>query len=149
MSSFIMLEETISQLASNLDFYATSCNNDFRLYGTKSACESFLTWLETKYRRGKKCMSSVRMIAAALYKLNVQAVNFRYNEKNRTALKAFNQKVPTSEIQTLKTLNCLLYQSSEGKFPESEIFKRLEIIKTALAYDIVTNLPEYDAASWG
>lgn len=50
---------------------------------------------------------------------------------------------------TLKQLDCLIYQLSEGDIPERPLFKALERIRREIADRILTANPEYAASPWG
>lgn len=51
-------------------------------------------------------------------------------------------------IQMLKSLQCLIYQCSEGKVPERETYKALERVADLIKDRIVSDLPAYQAAKW-
>ena len=69
-----------------------------------------------------------------LIDMNIEALDARYDIKHsgewsdyHSALEeyVFEEHKDTSEAQQLKSLNCLLYQCSEGDVPETDLFKRL------------------------
>lgn len=105
----------------------------------------------------------LQAIADALLKMNIQAVNFRYNERtkfrkpikpahllNVARLDYFRQHPPLTElIGRYKSITCLLYQCSEGKFPKTRLYKQLDHIASEYADMIIHQLPEYGAALWG
>jgi len=48
-----------------------------------------------------------------------------------------------------KALRCLIYQCSEGDVPESKTLVALEEASNVIAHELVSSLPEYEAAPWG
>lgn len=89
------------------------------------------------------------LIGRALFGLNQDAVNYRYDERSEQAPRYVFKRTPASKIQVHKSLSCLLYQCSEGDVPERSAFKELDVLHNDLAHDIVNDLPEYDQAEWG
>ena len=90
-----------------------------------------------------------------LWKLNVKAVNQRYNENNPVEIYqyAFDRNCAggkrKQQVRVFKSLRCFLYQCSEGDVPETPLFQELDRYCSALAADIVAELPEYEDAAWG
>lgn len=60
----------------------------------------------------------------------------------------YDDKLP-QWCRSLKSMECLLYQMSEGKVPETIIYKTLADAIARMRAKIVCSLPEYDAAEWG
>ena len=54
-----------------------------------------------------------------------------------------------SLLQAFKSLQCYLYQCSEGDVPDSEFFKEVDKFQGQLANKIITKLPEYEGMIWG
>ena len=52
-------------------------------------------------------------------------------------------------MQAFKSFQCFLYQCSEGKCPESSLYRKIERVKNHIASQIISNLPEYQKAIWG
>ena len=101
-----------------------------------------------------------------LLEMNENAVNQRYRESssgdkfkfstNMVSLMAIANKntdatrpAHVNNIQAYKSINCFLYQCSEGDVPESELFKEVEHLQAALADKMIKQLPEYDKSAWG
>jgi len=80
--------------------------------------------------------------------MNNKAVDARYNENNPIELYNYSH-TPASKIQVYKSMQCFLYQCTEGDIPKSKLYKELEELIGDLAADIVYNLPEYGKAQWG
>ena len=91
-----------------------------------------------------------------LLKMNIEATEQRYIEpylnqqQKKERLKNFRfSQQPINKIQSLKSLSCFLYQCSEGSIPKRKLYKEMRDKETALAFDIINELPEYDKAEWG
>ena len=107
---------------------------------------------------------SVENVFNILTQMNYSAVNQRYKEhdfdtepfiNNYTRFKRpinYNNgifEIPTSYYQLLKTIDCYLYQCSEGNVPESALYKAVQSIRNTLANWIISNTPAFNAAEWG
>lgn len=89
-------------------------------------------------------------LGAAMMALNYEGVDARYGvgetaEYGGTYAYAWT---PTTQIQALKSLRCWLYQCHEGTVAESQLYALMEQCAHDLAYEIVSNLPEWKAAHW-
>ena len=88
-------------------------------------------------------------LGQALWRMNYRAVNYRYDERKRCPKYEFEKATTgTSYHQLLKSLHCLGYQCSEGKVPNTTLFKNLEALEVWLQYRIATKCPEYEQAKW-
>lgn len=87
-------------------------------------------------------------LGQAMHNLNLDAVNDRYQE-NTTASEFRYARMPhATDIQALKSLQCWLYQCSEGNVPERPLYQAFELASGRLALDIVGRLKEYETAAW-
>jgi hypothetical protein len=83
-----------------------------------------------------------------LYDLNASAVNQRYNEKSPAPI--YKLGYDTVDIfQTLKSLQCLIYQCSEGDAPAQALYEQLRELERAIALKIINEMPQYKKAQWG
>ena len=86
---------------------------------------------------------------------NIKSVNFRYREKTRlwNARKCIlsTKKVSFySDIQNVKHLDCLEYQSCEiENYKKSKAYKLLIQYRDYFSTKIIYDLPAYDLADWG
>jgi hypothetical protein len=80
--------------------------------------------------------------------LNEAAYFYRYGEVKHAPF-VFVSRLPCSDVQAFKLLQCFTYQCSEGNILKRKLFKLLAAIKIALAYKIISELPEYEKAAWG
>lgn len=92
-------------------------------------------------------------LAGAMFQLNVEGVNSRYGtgeaEKFRPLNFKYRIEYAFTVVQILKSLQCWLYQCSEGEVPEKELYKFFdEIVEVYLLKKIVYALPQYDQAEW-
>lgn len=80
--------------------------------------------------------------------LNLKAVNYRYDEKNHLVKNKFKEVEETNIYQILKSLQCFLYQCSEGEMMKDKLFIALQKIEEILISDIISHLDEYKKAKW-
>lgn len=110
--------------------------------------------LHCKYSRLYKDVNKDKGISTvfmALNTLNSLALKVRYNEEPAPGYKYSGIKLSETsrnKIQCLKSLNCLIYQCSEGSVVKTGLYKKLLEVKADLSADIISDLPEYDKAVW-
>lgn len=92
-------------------------------------------------------------IGQRLFQLNSAAVGHRYHDDEVVQDIRYSYRRPaasTTKVQVYKSIQCFLYQCSEGEqFETSAEFLELERRGDALAHSIVNDLPAYNAAKWG
>jgi hypothetical protein len=88
-------------------------------------------------------------IAKVLMKANIVSVNYRYNEKTR--MPSFNNAhydLTCSDMQILKLINCLDYQSCEvSTWNKSKAKKILDELSLTILGKLCNNA-EYDHCQW-
>jgi hypothetical protein len=89
----------------------------------------------------------IKVLGAELFKLNASAVAQRYNEPEEETEFKFEWQ-DCNKFQALKSLQCLIYQCSEGNVPETKLYKILRECESAMKNLIIDDLPEYEAAKW-
>jgi hypothetical protein len=95
-----------------------------------------------------------RRLADDMFSTNCVAVEQRYGvgeaQKFRPLDFQYNPSTcEPSKFQALKSLECWLYQCSEGDVPEtSEIYKLMDSVRDAIARGIVHQTREYEEAGW-
>ena len=110
--------------------------------------------LQCKYSKLFKDISKpgkIKIVFMALSSLNSLALKVRYNEEPGQGFKYCPIKLyeaPRNKIQCLKSLQCLIYQCSEGAVVKTGLYKKLVEVKNDLQDLIIRDLPEYDAAVW-
>ena len=157
MSAFIMNLDTIAALAE----YIHTLNYvgfDFFGYSIPFSLNQALN-LETRTGNEKKIFN-------ALYGLNVKAVNERYSDSEPTTAEMPKDyktiyhpsnwdnensiyKIEAWHYQLLKTLQCFIYQCTEGEAIHTPLYKALEELEKTIVFFIAQNNPLYRAAQWG
>ncbi len=152
MSSFIVDNSTINRIVGMLEWAAKSHSNNYP--NPKYNGELLLV----------QNLEEAEVLGLALYSLNVQAVNIRYpdtvgkpnrmpgsiDESGNHVPYKFIAKFPgNNRIQNLKSLQCLIYQCSEGNVTNEPLYKSLREYEFGLCRAIVQDMPEYDLANWG
>ena len=87
------------------------------------------------------------LLGASMLMMNQDAVNYRYSETDTPPMFEFHWEM-CSDVQTVKSLQCFLYQCAEGDVPERELYKALKEVKHFLMARIIGRMPEYDKADW-
>ena len=136
MCAYIVEDKTINRIVSYL-----SSNHEALSY-MKHVENIDLTFEEDEAKFGQE-----------LFDLNVRAINERYGngtaENFRDLDYHYAIQISCNIINAYKSLECLIYQCSEGSVPGTELYQKLERIKGYLASQIISNLPEYKRAIWG
>jgi len=98
-------------------------------------------------------------VGNALLRMNTRAVNSRYCERTRAPTYEHGsewfslidgQRFPApSEAQQFKSIACLSYQCSEGKVPNSALFKALHVLKAEIAIAVAHASPAVKSSVWG
>lgn len=95
-----------------------------------------------------------RALGSALRDMNVAAVIARYGPSDSLPGPSpllpyqFQLVKAPSPIQTIKTLDCYLYQCSEGNIPDWTLYQQLSKWQAELCRHYVTESDEYDQAEW-
>ncbi len=94
-------------------------------------------------------------LARAMFALNVSAVDQRYPDRKTCTDAPFRAEDFTyrytwaNEIQAYKSLECWLYQCSEGDIPETSLlYNCMNRVRDCMAVELVRRLPAYEAAQW-
>lgn len=87
-------------------------------------------------------------LGQALYRMNVTAVDDRYRDHNPLPPYRHTNRF-VSGVQVYKSMQCFLYQCSEGDVPDQPLFKALERLHNHCANSIIRHLPDYSKAVWG
>lgn len=137
MSSFIVDAKTINRILTYLHLHKGQMSYS---YITRRAAELGYD-LESN--------SGLSELGTDLLGLNYRATNARYNEENGLQQLHIYKFEHVSQLQALKSLQCLKYQCSEGDVPESVLFKFLEDCEHAIMSSIIRAMPEYENTQWG
>jgi hypothetical protein len=87
-------------------------------------------------------------LAQAMLDLNTKAVDVRYKEKNEVERIVYIEYWILNKFQVLKSIDCYLYQCSEGKIPETPLFKFIEYVQLFLLKEIARSNKQYEKAIW-
>lgn len=98
----------------------------------------------------EECLTN---LGKKLLDLNVRAFRERYEDRITVDDGEFEldrDAAHCSRMQLLKSLQCLIYQCSEGDIPEtSPLYERMEEAEKRLMGEIIGEMPEYNEAKWG
>ncbi len=126
-----------------------------------------VTWLTREVQRSRFTLDSLareygvdltsdqwdEKLAQAMFQLNCDGVNARYGEGEAEKFRPLNftykPEGDTFLVQVFKSLQCWMYQCSEGDVPDTKLYRFFEAVAHHLALQIVMDLPEYDKAKWG
>jgi len=145
MSAYIVSDECINKI---LGFFNYS-NDDLFNYNLYKNLKLLGLDLEKDKYNSKVLDPQLQALGQKLLNLNFISVNQRYNTKDKPTKFIFENIHLKDPIQALKSLNCFLYQSCEGKAENTKIYKILKDISTDIFKHIVYKLKEYDLAVWG
>ena len=138
MRAFLVGDPTINHIA------------DMMVYGPVSQYISpILPHLEQK-----ECANRLKI-------LNLESLNQRYGDNwddvdaevsderfDKYPIRIMNNTPAPSLIQSLKHVQCYLYQCNEGNVPDSSLYKDVEKLQNGLIWEIISNMKEYNEATW-
>jgi len=138
MSAFLVGDPTINHIA------------DMMVYGPVSQYISpILPHLEQK-----ECANRLKI-------LNLESLNQRYGDNwddvdaevsderfDKYPIRIMNNTPAPSLIQSLKHVQCYLFQCNEGNVPDSSLYKDVEKLQNGLIWEIISNMKEYNQATW-
>jgi hypothetical protein len=134
MSAFIVPSTTINQVLRHLP-----------LINPSSDAARDLVW-------HLRSDDSVQELGQSMMDLNIKAVTSRYGEGRleqfRAAAYRYVAGEPASVIQAYKSLQCWLYQCTEGDVPETDFYKTMQRVHAEMAHAIVQGMHAYELASW-
>jgi len=140
MSAFMVEDTTINRVVTWLTREVTT--NRFTL-----------DWLAREYDIDLTSDKWDEKLAQAMFQLNCDGVIARYGEGEAEKFRPLNftykPEIYLSLVQVLKSLQCWLYQCSEGDVPETKLYQFFEEVSHHVALKIVMDLPAYDKATWG
>jgi hypothetical protein len=135
MSAFVVQDQTINNIVNWL------CMSERGRWNH--------TWLS---RETNLDFSDYQAVGQALFDMNVFAVEARYGQGEAKEFRPldYQHKIAFHEnlIQSYKSLQCLLYQCSEGDIPETPLYKAMTELKQIIADEIIGNMAEYNKAKW-
>ena len=88
-------------------------------------------------------------LGISMVMLNTDAVNGRYGQARPPDITYRFRNEPAAKMQVLKSLRCWLYQCAEHDIPkESALYQVMEQASLHLAFEIVRELPAWEALAW-
>jgi hypothetical protein len=143
MSAFVINSKTMDSILSIFENYEILNN----CYFLKGELEIILN--------GK----SLTELGKEFLKLNIESVSYRYNLKSDSIEyleyleyleNYFYSFHKYSLAQTIKSLDCLMYQSCElENYKENETYQKMEAMKKILIDALIYMNEDYQKASWG
>ena len=145
MSAWMVSNKTLSEIANLIDAYKIVGYNGFGFNFPSKLMETV------------KGMTTEE-IFKALAEMNIEALKQRYDDyedmigevkfdPDADVYKPRNNGL-TYHWQLLKSLQCYLYQCSEGNVPERELYKCIDKLSIRVAGYIISQMPEYQATEW-
>lgn len=105
---------------------------------------------ERRYPLLKNAILRPSKMGNKLYSMNVKAINSRYD--NNINIKEIDNysysNIDISKHQGLKSIECFLYQCSEGNITNYDLYKELTELRSDLISNIVFTSDEYKKAEW-
>src|SRR3989442_749976 len=115
MSAYVVEQTTINKIVSWLRY--------------EFLRSSFLRRIADKYHIDVEGADWEQRLGQAMYALNCDAVNQRYDEKKSVETFVYTPKPYGSRIAAWKALQCWLYQCDEGTIPQTKLYHYFEEIE--------------------
>jgi hypothetical protein len=140
MSAFMVSSQTINSLAYKMldqkDVLCVPC--DKRFDNPYKTLLRFKSWEE---------------LSDALHLMNLEAIRQKYGQEYTEEVAEYvdfdAKPKKLSSAQFCKSINCLLYQCSEGDVSDSQLYKELDQFSDGLPMEIMLGSKAYDKAKWG
>jgi hypothetical protein len=91
-------------------------------------------------------------IGQEMLKLNIRAVNYRYPKQQHDVTQAEHYRYSPrgmNRFQQLKSLQCWIYQCAESdELMAHPLWQQARNVERQLMFEIISELPEYNAAKW-
>lgn len=147
MSSFIVENQTIADLAETIAYTLNFSNNGFNIYLDKRELSvALMNCKKGSYYNEKK-------IADELYKMNDSAVSGRYNLNSTEIPDNFGKGenlILNNKFKLIKKLECYMYQCSEDATIETALYKALDKYLNSLYRTMIQQTPQYKECDvWG
>ena len=99
--------------------------------------------------------------ANKLKTMNLESLNQRYGDTydkvdaevsdekfDEYPIRIMNNTPSPPLINSLKHVQCFLYQCTEGDVPDSPLYKDVEKLQESIIWEIITNMKAYNDAKW-
>lgn len=150
MSSFIVLDTTLNSIA------CAVYRDDDAGYIRRQLADS--EGINTPEELGAALRSMNHAAVTARYRADAVSLVFLAAPRHNTCIAdtlfpttdyTFRPVIPRHNIHLIKSLDCYLYQCSEGAIPERPLYKILREYQRGLAMAVVRNHAAWDTGSWG
>ena len=119
-----------------------------------------LDWLKTQFQEINPAfdittMTGAEILGEAMFQLNFEAIKERYGaestiEEWRNPKYGYIFSGSANKFQALKSLECWLYQCSEGKVCNTELYKLFDTtVRVAFMKKIIEQVEGYNQTIWG
>lgn len=155
MSSFIVSAQCMNRIVTFLD--VKSSRNTIHQSTYRALLAKYLLLPASE----DYAYVDTQKLVNTLFDLNIKAVQERYGDSNPSKMPCHNTTnkqlsigkvhyiyTESSIIQVFKSVQCLIYQCSEGNVPNDPLYKFLEDLENTIAKHIVYELAEYEKANW-
>ena len=155
MSAYVVSYETLNKILAGID-YTKYRHSSYPGAPNKLQGQEYSAGFEPE---------ALTKLGRELLYLNVRAVYCRYEDmRPKTPSQVVDFWLPGNEgteffyddgttpprpLQLYKTLQCFLYQCSEGTIIHDPLFKEMEAWANRVGHFIISMLPEYETAVWG
>lgn len=151
MSAWYVGCESLSMLTDIISRYGAAGYNAFGFDLPRELMDNF---------RGENGWQSEEAIFDKLRQMNIDALKDRYPDDYEEMIDYRGYKegcdiwqpremeVQSWHYQLLKSLDCYVYQCSEGNVQDTDLYKGMAKFKMVLAGFIARNQPEYKEAEW-
>ena len=140
MSAFMVKDETINRVV-------------YWLYWEVTKSQSIRDKLEQVSGIDTTSYGWSETLGKAMFDLNIAGVNDRYGDEEAGKFRELHYRYKPAHglpIQVLKSLQCWLYQCTEGDVVNRQLYKFFQdVVEPHLMSSIIADLPEYQAAEWG
>lgn len=119
---------------------------------SKESIDAIVTAIIAQYSSREKALKQYRVMSEtglgiALWRMNHDAYSICYGENSGQFDYTFKPS-PCSIVQSLKFLECLLHQCSEGDLQDTELWKQLDLERVKMLKMLVHITAEYQDAKW-
>lgn len=137
MSAFLVSAQTISEIVAGIRWLL---NLPHRPQLAKTLAELGIDTTQEHWEE---------QLAQAMFALNASAVAQRYHKSAATSFTYQWVPLPANPYQLLKSIDCWLYQCSEGDVPKSKLYQWFQgAVVTMVLRSIVERSPKYEKAAW-
>lgn len=150
MSCIVMDRKSIGVLAASASYFLLGRDTSiYRGVASPNMVRSVAKAIAL-YDLNGRMGDGVTLIALAMEDMNSRAFHARYGHGDGI-LDYGEMETGHSEgnlVKLLKSLQCFLYQCSEGEVPYDPLYKALREFENVLKDNIIVALPEYQEAPW-